>query len=238
MNQSLIQIRQQRRILPNNKKYTKPLPSFGSKRNATLIYDRSVLTNERINKNLRIEKNIFGESSCHCDSCGKRSTLMKKIFQLYQFPQTKYHITLKKQLMEKVKINSPIQKTYPLYRIVKRIKTKKKFTIKKVLTKQTINEQQQQKPSTIQSAILELKQIIRVDSTQQSKRNKPKSKDSKNSYTSLLKGRRNLRQLFFIPQLESPIKQFIIKNSKPNTVHHSPMQSLYDFKISSSFRGL
>ncbi|CAD8195546.1 unnamed protein product [Paramecium octaurelia] len=236
MNQSLMQIKQQRRILPNHKKYTKQLPSFGSKRNVTLIYDRSVLTNERINKNLRIEKNIFGESSCHCDSCGKRSTLMKKIFQLYQFPQTNQWRKQKQIRRFRRLIHCII--FIIRYRIVKRIKTKKKFTIKKVLTKQTINEQQQQKPSTIQNAILELKQIIRVDSTQQSKRNKPKSKDSKNSYTSLLKGRRNLRQLFFIPQLESPIKQFIIKNSKPNTVHHSPMQSLYDFKISSSFRGL
>ncbi|CAK92091.1 unnamed protein product (macronuclear) [Paramecium tetraurelia] len=236
MNQSLIQIRQQRRIHSNHKKYSKPLPQNGSKRNTTLIQDRSVFINERINKNLRIQRNTFGESSCYCDTCGKRSNIMKKIFQLYQFPQTKYLIIQNKQPMEKAKIVSQIQKTYQLYRVMKRIKRKKKFTIKKVLTKQIVNEQQI-KPSTIQSAILELKQIIRVDSTQQSKRVKQKSKDTQYQYSSLLKGRRNLRSLFFIPQFESPIKQYIIKNSKPNTVHHSPMQSLYDFKIQSSFRG-
>ncbi|CAD8099365.1 unnamed protein product [Paramecium primaurelia] len=235
MNQSIMQIKQQRSIYSNHKKYSKPLPSYGSKRNATLIQDRSVFTKERINKNLRIQKNIFGESSCYCDSCGKRSTLMKKIFQLYQFPQTKQWRKQKQIRKFRRLINCVI--FIIRYRIMKRIKTKKKFTIKKVLTKQTVNEQQQ-KPSTIQNAISELKQIIIDDTTQQSKRSKPKSKDNKNSYSSLLKGRRNLRQLFFIPQLESPIKQFIIKNSKPNTVHHSPMQSLYDFKISSSFRGL
>ncbi|CAD8071044.1 unnamed protein product [Paramecium sonneborni] len=160
---------------------------------------------------------------------------MKKIFQLYRFPQTNQWKKQKQFRRFRRLINCVI--FIIRYRIVKRIKTKKKFTIKKVLTKQTVNEQQQ-KTSTIQNAIMELKQIIRVDSTQQSKRMKPKSKDQKNSYTSLLKGRRNLRQLFVIPQFESPIKQFIIKNSKPHTVHHSPMQSLYDFKISSSFRGL
>ncbi|CAD8191249.1 unnamed protein product [Paramecium octaurelia] len=234
MNQSLIQIRQQRRIYSNHKKYSKPLPQSGSKRNTTLVQNRSVFINERINKNLRIQRNTFGESSCYCDTCGKRSNNMKKIFQLYQFPQTNQWRKQKQFRKFRRLINCII--FIIRYRIMKRIKTKKKFTIKKVLTKQIVNEQQF-KPSTIQSAILELKQIIRVDSTQQSKRVKQKSKDTKYQYSSLLKGRRNLRSLFFIPQFESPIKQFIIKNSKPNTAHHSPMQSLYDFKIQSSFRG-
>ncbi|CAD8187943.1 unnamed protein product [Paramecium pentaurelia] len=235
MNQSLIQIRQQRRVYSNHKKYSKPLPQNGSKRITTLIQDRSVFINERINKNLRIQKITFGESSCYCDTCGKRSNIMKKIFQLYQFPQTNQWRKQKQFRKFRRLINCII--FIIRYRIMKRIKSKKKFTIKKVLTKQIVNEQQQ-KPSTIQNAIQELKQIIRGDSTQQSKRIIQKNKDTKDQYSSLLKGRRNLRQLFFIPQFESPIKQFIIKNSKPNTVHHSPMQSLYDFKISSSFRGL
>ncbi|CAD8114303.1 unnamed protein product [Paramecium sonneborni] len=235
MNQSLIQIKHQRKVQSDHKKLSKPLPSNGFKRNSTLVQDRSVFQNERINKNLRNQTNTFGESSCYCDNCGKRSSNMKKIFQLYRFPQTNQWRKQKQYRRFRRLINCVI--FIIRYRIVKRIKTKKKFTIKKVLTKQTVNEQQQ-KASTIQNAIQELKQITRVDSSQQSKRMKTKSKDQKNSYSSLLKGRRNLRQLFVIPQFESPIKQFIIKYSKPNTVHNSPMQSLYDFKISSSFRGV